>query len=73
MATRATISGAEQVSKDLEDFRSLQARLLAGAAERIQADLQRARELGIIDEDGNRISKEWPPDMQPGAKRDFGG
>jgi len=73
MATKTTISGAEPVSKELEDFRALQARLLEGAAERIQADMERARQLGLIDKDGNRISKEWPPDMQPGAKRDFGG
>jgi len=57
MATKTTISGAEPVSKELEDFRALQARLLAGAEERIQADMQRARELGVIDEHGNRISR----------------
>ena len=73
MATKATVSDVQPVSKELEDFRALQKRLLAGAAERIHADIQRAIELGVIDEHGNRLSKEWPPDMQPGAKRDFGG
>ncbi len=52
-------------SEGFEDFRTLQARILAEASERIQADLQRARELGIIDEYGNRISKDWPAEMQP--------
>jgi hypothetical protein len=65
MATKRTFTGAEPVSQELEDFRALQARLLAGAAERIYADMERARELGIIDEHGNLISEEWPAEMRP--------
>jgi len=73
MATKTIVSDAQPASEELEDFRALQKRLLAGAAERIHADVQRLMELGVIDEQGNRLSKEWPADMQPGAKRDFGG
>jgi len=69
MATKATVSDIHPVSEELKDFRALQARLLAGAAERIHADIERAIELGMIDEQGSRLWKEWPPDMQPGAQR----
>lgn len=65
MATKTTISGAEPVSEERENFRALQSRLLAGAAERIHADMEHARQLGLIDEHGNRISKEWPAEMRP--------
>lgn len=61
------------ITDDLAQVRKVEARVLAGAYERIHADMERARRLGLIDEHGNRISKEWPADMQPGAKRDFGG
>jgi hypothetical protein len=73
MATKATISGVEPVSEELEDFRALQARLLAGAAERIHASVERAQQLGLIDEHGNLLFTDLPEDMQPGAERDFGG
>jgi len=73
MATKAIVSDAQSVGEELENFRALQARLLAGARNRIHADIQRAIELGVIDEHGNVLSKEWHPDMQPGAERDFGG
>jgi len=69
MATKATVSDIHPVSEELKDFRALQARLLAGAAERIHADIERAIELGMMDEQGSSLWKEWPPDMQPGAQR----
>jgi hypothetical protein len=71
MASKATVSDAQPASEELEDFRALQKRLLAGAAERIHADVQRAQELGLIDEQGNLRFTDLPEDMQPGAKRDF--
>jgi hypothetical protein len=48
-----------------DNFDAVIARVLSGARDRIQADIRRAEELGIIDEHGNRVSKEWPPEMQP--------
>jgi hypothetical protein len=50
---------------DLAHMREVEARVLAGAYERIHADLERARQLGVIDKHGNRISKEWPLEMRP--------
>jgi hypothetical protein len=54
-------------------FRALEARLLAGAVQRIHADMVEAKRLGLIDEEGRRIESEWPVEMQTGAERDFGG
>jgi hypothetical protein len=73
MATKPRELDTARVADDLAHVREVEARVLAGAYERIHADMERARQLGLIDEHGNRISKEWPVDMQPGAKRDFGG
>jgi hypothetical protein len=42
-------------------------------ARRIRRSCERLEALGIVDKDGNRIKKELPADMQPGADRDFGG
>ncbi len=54
-------------------FRALEARLLVGAAQRIHADVERAKRLGLIDEEGRRIAADFPEEMQVGAERDFGG
>jgi hypothetical protein len=43
------------------------------AGDRIAAEFKRLRALGIVDERGELVNRELPPDMQPGAKRDFGG
>ena len=43
------------------------------AGERARAAFERLKERGILDENGELISKELPADMQPGADRDFGG
>jgi hypothetical protein len=45
-------------------------RLLAGAQERISADVAEAVRLGLIDNEGNLLFDDLPEDMQPGAKRD---
>jgi hypothetical protein len=65
MATNPKVFESSATSDKREDFDSVIARVLLGARERIQAEMQPARELGIIDEDGNRISKEWPAEMRP--------
>jgi hypothetical protein len=56
-----------------ETFDEMEARLLAGARERIRADVAEAERLGLIDAAGNLLFEDLPEDMQPGAKRDFGG
>ena len=43
------------------------------AGERVKEAFQRLRSLGIVNENDELINDELPPDMRPGAKRDFGG
>jgi len=45
----------------------------AAAAERIQAAVRELQAKGIIDANGLRVRTDLPADMQPSAKRDFGG
>jgi hypothetical protein len=51
----------------------LEDRLFQEAKEGLHRELRRMQDLGIIDEHGNRLSKELPADMQEGSDRDFGG
>jgi hypothetical protein len=57
----------------LAEHRALMDRVLEEGGKRIRASCERLKALGIVDKDGNRIKKELPADMQPGADRDFGG
>jgi hypothetical protein len=43
------------------------------AVERATEAAQRLQEFGIVDDEGNRIRKDLPPDMEEGQDRDFGG
>lgn len=49
------------------------ARVTEEGAKRIRRSVEKLIALGIVDKDGNRLKKELPVDMQPGADRDFGG
>jgi hypothetical protein len=55
---------------EMAEFRVQQERL---ANERVKAAFERLKSLGIIDEHGESVGEELPPDMHSGAKRDFGG
>lgn len=57
----------------LAEHEAVMARVLEEGAKRIRRSCERLIALGIVDKDGNRIKKELPADMQPGADRDFGG
>jgi hypothetical protein len=73
MAIAPEIVNPAAAVDDLRHIREVEARVLAGAAQRINEQLERARQLGLIDEHGNRLFSDLPEDMQPGAQRDFGG
>ena len=73
MAIVSELKNDTQAGVERESFEVLETRLLKGAAERIRADIEEARRLGIIDEHGNLLSDELPEDMRSGAQRDFGG
>jgi len=57
----------------LAEHEAVMARVREEGAKRIKRSVERAIAMGIVDKDGNRIKKELPADMQPGADRDFGG
>jgi len=57
----------------LAEQEAIMARVREEGAKRIHRSCERLEALGIIDKDGNRLKKELPADMLPGADRDFGG
>jgi hypothetical protein len=57
----------------LAEHRALMARVLEEGGKRIRRSVERLEAMGFYDKDGNRLKKELPADMQPGADRDFGG
>ena len=74
----AKTQGAAKATKILSaeylaEQEALEKRLLEEGARRIRHSCERAVALGIIDKEGNLLKKELPPDMLPGADRDFGG
>ena len=64
----ATVNTADPA--EMAEFRVQQEHL---ANERAKAEFERLKSLGIIDEQGESVGEELPPDMQSGAKLDFGG
>lgn len=61
---------------DLKDYalvERIEKRDLNEARIRIQNEVRRLQELGVIDFKGKRINKELPPDMQENSNTDFGG
>ena len=73
MAIAIKVKANSEVEADREPIDALIDRMLAGAKDRIHADVLEAQRLGIIDAQGNLLSNELPDDMRPGAQRDFGG
>ena len=46
--------------------------MTAGMA-RVRAETDELKARGLMDEDGNLLNTELPPDMKEGSDRDFGG
>jgi hypothetical protein len=57
----------------LAEQAAIDKRVREEGARRIRRSVERLIALGFYDKDGNRINKELPADMLPGADRDFGG
>jgi hypothetical protein len=57
----------------LAEHEAVMARVLEEGGKRIRRSVDRLIAMGFYDKDGNRLKKELPADMQPGADRDFGG
>ncbi len=47
-------------------------RMVRESHDRIKADQAELVKRGVIDEDGNLLVKELPPDMRPGSRTDLG-
>jgi len=76
MAIAATVKPrlkTEVVHDDRVELSEAVERAMAQGRINLRNEMARQRSLGIIDEHGNRISKNLPPDMHPDADRDFGG
>jgi hypothetical protein len=70
---QASPAGHPYSSEELAEHKAVMARVMAEGERRIHRSVARAIAMGIIDKEGNLLKKELPPDMLPGADRDFGG
>jgi hypothetical protein len=71
VAKRLTVDNIE-----LDDQREMDAfddQVIGAGMERIRAEGHELRGRGLLDDHGNPLAKELPPDMKEGAERDFGG
>lgn len=68
-----TRSTAERITPEYRAARAVrESKREILATERIQASRAKAVALGIVDQNGRRIKKDLPPDMQPGGDRSLG-
>lgn len=65
----ATVLSPEYIA----EHEAIMARVMEEGEKRIHRSVERLIETGFYDKEGNRLKKELPPDMLPGADRDFGG
>jgi hypothetical protein len=70
---QASQAGSPDSSEELAEHKAVMARVMAEGEKRIHRSVARAIAMGIIDKEGNLLKKGLPPDMLPGADRDFGG
>ena len=88
MATESVVPGADENAAEapkavymkktyspefLAEQEAIDKRVREEGAKRIRRSVERLIALGFYDQDGNRLKKELPADMQPDADRDFGG
>jgi hypothetical protein len=58
---------------DPEEFQTFMDQVISAGMERVRAEVAELQRRGILDEKGNLLIQELPPDMREGADRDFGG
>ena len=67
-------AGIESVN--LDDERETDAffdQIIDAGVERVRAEGDELRRKGLLDQEGNVLLKELPPDMREDSERDFGG
>ena len=68
-----TRSSAERITPEYREKRTArEAKREVLATQRIQASHETLLALGYVDENGKRLKKELPQDMQPGSDRALG-
>ena len=60
-------------SSNEEELDAFYDQIIAAGMEKVRAETADLQARGILDSEGNLISKELPPDMRPGSGLDFGG
>jgi hypothetical protein len=61
---------------DLDDQDEMDAfvdQVITAGLKRVRAEGDELRRKGLMDENGNLLIKDLPPDMKEGSERDFGG
>ena len=72
-APKAVYAKKTYTPEFLAEQEAIDKRVREEGAKRIRRSVERLIAIGFYDKDGNRLIKELPADMQPGADRDFGG
>jgi hypothetical protein len=64
----------ETVDLDDEDeMDEFDRQIISAGLARVRAESAELIRRGLMDEEGNMLTSELPPDMRPGSERDFGG
>jgi len=58
---------------DQDEMDAFVDQVITAGLERVRAEGDELRRKGLMDENGNLLIKDLPPDMKEGSERDFGG
>jgi hypothetical protein len=71
IAKRLTIENVDFDNQ--EEMDTFWEQVISAGMARVRAEGEELRRRGLLDEHGNLLLKELPPDMREGSERDFGG
>ena len=71
LTKRLTIETVDLDDEDeMDEFDN---QIITAGLQKVRAESAELIRRGLMDEEGNMLSTELPPDMRPGSERDFGG
>ena len=73
MATAPPSCAEERSEAQLLSWEERRSAVLAQGVQRMHDEVHRMMNLGIVNERGNLLRQDLPPDMSPQVERDFGG
>lgn len=73
MATTKHLTGENVNLDDEREIDEFDEQVIAAGMARVRAQTAELRARGLMDEQGNLLVRELPPDMREGSDRDFGG